>query len=1838
MHGVSESRRQPGPRTIPSLPRNHVLRRSEFEALERALFGEPAPRPGGDSASGICGVHGPAGAGKTVLAAAVAHSPLIARRFPDGVFWLTMGREPRLTVLQAQLAQKVRKPRVFDTAEQGRKKLARLLTEQTVLLVLDDVWNLDHAAMLDVVSPQGRLLVTTRDRSILHTLGAREIELAAASPQQAQVLLARWAGCHPTDLPDDAARIAERVGRLPLSLAMLGAAAGIGKTPWRELHAALQEAAPRPDDAGLDGLESVSYQQTVRTTQICLEGLPEELRAAYLELSAFPPSQAIPEEAIEILWGIGLTGMRDRLSDLEKRALIVRDRQWDRVVIHDVQRTCAIAQIPDPSELHGRLADTYGQRWRTREAGTPQRGGHIWQLGYHLVQAGRVAQLRELLWGYDWLDGKLRADGVAELLADLKVAGAPLKLVRYALMMSSRVLVRDPAQLPGQLIGRLGAIPVLPTSFTGAETPEVQSRVRGLLAQARSQRGFSWLRPLMPTLEPPPTRAVPSEILTRDSRPVSLPPMDEEEVPAAESRALLCLAVTPDRQTLVAGYADATFETWAARPPSVQAQVTGADGPTVALALCHDGARAVDANWRGLTVREVATGTPLPGVAFEVDGIREVLVAPDGDLAATATRDGHLRLVSLADSAVVVDRSQHWPTMARMHHDLRNKNPSESDAGATIASGWRFSSAGSNLTGSPTTGRELPTAGLTAERVAWRGVMAWARREGQRYLVTAPPDDTLRLWSTLRAGSVETIEGGDVLATTTPALTINKVAVTSDGLWALSSAPDSSLRLWDLERRSVRTMVGHWNRVTAIAVTPDSTRAVSAALDGTIRVWDLERAAEAQTLDGRADQVTILAISDDGSMVASGSTDGTLVVWDLWGGTVIARFTIEASIVCCVWTEARELAIGDVSGQLHVFELHESRNDRMSRILARAVALDTQRRGAFLDEQCGTDTGLRRDIEWLVAADHQFGDTQPVEPTEYLLEGTRIKQYEITRELGRGGMSRVFLAQDTRLDRPVAMKFLLTQTNELRQQFKKEAKMTAACRHENIVVIHDVDEHLGHPYLVLEYLQGQSLREWLADQDGLGTDTGEFHGPGTPHLRLSPARTLKLIIPVVRALVHAHAIGIVHRDLKPENIFITESGTVKVLDFGIAKAVSAHRKETSDARALVQGADVSSGHLVVQDGRLIGTPAYMSPEQWGTSEVDHRTDIWSVGLILFELMLGRHPLAPLSAERVSRIAELDLPMPQARDRLPDTGELAAVIDRCLMKHPGERFPSAQELLRALSVPHIPTPDLPAPMREQLTRSSARISVKSGSVAHGLGTGWLVAPDLVVTAFRVVGDPASSTWRHEMQDNARYALEVVDTDQNGRRAIVEISLEPEVFDAAAELALLRCERSVPTLSVIELAAKAPVRGAAFRSQAFPESHDRGVALAGTVAELRGDDAASSLRLSIEDGRQMRWRGVPGAPILNADTNQVLGVITQLTDDTAIGWGATVNAVRRLLQRHREGADKNRLPGSWRRCLDRIMRHLRNDGCIGVALLERSGFGARDVADELVRRLRQSEERLLPIRLAPDRSSTSEARIYKKLLRGLRTGLERIPELGIPHEWWRQFWSSPNPGEPWEQFENAIDELLFGPLAEKQRRLLLLVDGLARLPKEQVVRWGYMMKGLCDDGLQLVVWGSLELHELTVAPQHVNESSAFHHLERVPLPALDRDDVEDLAEAHLDRDTSAVANWVYALTGGHPALVRDAFAMPIDVLLRKNSDELMGRLLGSTHMERLRREVERDDSTRALLQEFARSNATDLPREPLSQVEKRLWWLGVLEESPAGWRWFAPTMRRLAEDIA
>jgi serine/threonine protein kinase len=290
------------------------------------------------------------------------------------------------------------------------------------------------------------------------------------------------------------------------------------------------------------------------------------------------------------------------------------------------------------------------------------------------------------------------------------------------------------------------------------------------------------------------------------------------------------------------------------------------------------------------------------------------------------------------------------------------------------------------------------------------------------------------------------------------------------------------------------------------------------------------------------------------------------------------------------------------------------------------------------------------------------GEVRPLD----LQPGQRIGQYELIRELGSGGMGTVYLARDLRLGRRVAIKFLQAKDNDTTRRFILEARATATCSHENIVIIYEVGHYQGNPFMVLEFLQGQPLSQVAKAK-----------------MKLPSARAVELMIPVVKALACAHAQGIVHRDLKPDNVFVTESGSVKVLDFGVAKMLQGGDVDEAKSVPASIGLDTNSAKWEkTQANAVVGTLKYMSPEQWGVAPIDHRTDFWAVGIMLFQMLAGRHPLPPDAPPVIT--AMMEEPMTKLRDVAPEVpAGLAEVIDRCLMKKADDRYPDAAALLRAL---------------------------------------------------------------------------------------------------------------------------------------------------------------------------------------------------------------------------------------------------------------------------------------------------------------------------------------------------------------------------------------------------------------------------------------------------------------------------------------------------------------------------------------------------------------------------
>ena len=293
-----------------------------------------------------------------------------------------------------------------------------------------------------------------------------------------------------------------------------------------------------------------------------------------------------------------------------------------------------------------------------------------------------------------------------------------------------------------------------------------------------------------------------------------------------------------------------------------------------------------------------------------------------------------------------------------------------------------------------------------------------------------------------------------------------------------------------------------------------------------------------------------------------------------------------------------------------------------------------------------------------------------------LAAGTRLGPYEILAPIGAGGMGEVFKARDTRLDRFVAVKVLpdqLAKNEEALARFEREAKAVAALNHPNILGIHDFATQGETSYVVMELLEGESLRARLE------------RGP------LTPRKATELAIQMAEGLAAAHEKGVVHRDLKPENLWVTKDGRLKILDFGLAKQLGAMGAR-SDSYAAT--AAPSPGHATEQ-GTILGTLGYMSPEQVRGEAVDARSDIFSFGVVLFEMLTGKRAFGRATAsDTLAAVLRDDPPEMEGTGR-PIPPGLQRILHRCLEKRPEERFHSAHDLAFALH--NLSSADAPAPL-------------------------------------------------------------------------------------------------------------------------------------------------------------------------------------------------------------------------------------------------------------------------------------------------------------------------------------------------------------------------------------------------------------------------------------------------------------------------------------------------------------------------------------------------------------
>jgi serine/threonine protein kinase len=540
---------------------------------------------------------------------------------------------------------------------------------------------------------------------------------------------------------------------------------------------------------------------------------------------------------------------------------------------------------------------------------------------------------------------------------------------------------------------------------------------------------------------------------------------------------------------------------------------------------------------------------------------------------------------------------------------------------------------------------------------------------------------------------------------------------------------------------------------------------------------------------------------------------------------------------------------------------------RVKRLLAEALAREDSERQSYLVDACGSDAVLRARIERLLAAGDRAG-TFLETPAAVLLEpkvledlsGCVVDSYRLASRLGAGGTGQVYLAHDRKLDRPVALKVLLPELAADRdgiRRFHQEARAASSLNHPHIVVVHDFGELDGRPYIVTELIEGETLRRRLQ------------RGP------LAIGEVVDIGVQVAGALAAAHARGLVHRDVKPENIMVRPDGYAKVLDFGLAKLATArpspHR--TDEGRT--------------QTGMVIGTPGYMSPEQARGLVLDARSDVWSLGVVLFEMATGKFPFAE-NGDAMALVAEQNLQGATSGRNLPS--EFLAIVSRALHTFRDLRYASGAELCAALK--DVQRDAVPVHSVEADAITSPRLT----NGAAWLAPRRLTLAVLLALAVGLGSIPWIRATRAPIPGGVQTTVAVLPFDNvNGAGEIdyLRLALADEVATALSE---------TPSLAVRPIASSRRFVGGGVS----PERAGRELR-AGTVVAGHFSVNASELRVTVEaveaDGNRLIWRDTIAARA--ADSIALRDRLTsRIRDGLLPALGTTAGAATHVRPRNAE----------------------------------------------------------------------------------------------------------------------------------------------------------------------------------------------------------------------------------------------------------------------------------------------------------------------------------------------
>jgi WD40 repeat protein len=862
--------------TAPPRVANYLERPEALRALRDVLFAEDHHQP-----VALTALAGMGGIGKTVLAKALTEDEVVQRAFPDGIVWITAGKEGRRDFIEEM--REVAKAlgddlSGYDTPLACENRYRTTIAQKAALIVVDDVWSKADIEPLLAESPRSRFLFTTRDASIGRFVAAREHRADLLDVRQSRELLALWVNLPVAELPVAANDLIAECGWLPLAISVIGGLLRGAETAlWQDTLDLLRKA----DFTSIEEQLPEGQQSFFKAIQISYQALKPEMQERYRSLAVLLEDMPASLPILRTLWKVNEPEARRIARQFVDRSLAQQDS--DRLRLHDLQVDYIRALHANPKVLN-----LIHQSIR---------------LSAHVI-ARRPNEFASQLVGR--LLPYMETPGMQRFIDSLFI-GAPrpwLRPIRPALHPPGGPLVRT----LGGHSWVVNAVAVTPDGRRAVSASWDNSLKLWDLESGRALR----------TLEGH-AGAVNCVALTNDGRRAVSGSSDNTlKVWDLESgRALTTLeghsagvrgvALTPDGSCAVSASDDRTLKVWDLERASALRTLEGHSGPVNAVAVTPDGRLAISASEdTTLKVWDLDIGRTINTLKGHDQFLNSVAVSPDGRRVVSASDDRTLKVWDLGTGSALRTLKGHL---------------FEANSAALTPDGQRVVSASSDGTlkiWDMETGRELSALEGHSDRVNGVAVTPDGRRA-----VSASWDQTLKVWDLEADNPIEAMDGHRWW--------INSLAITSDRRRVVTASHDNTLKLWDLQTgRVLRTFSGHSDRVNGVAVTPDGRRAVSASWDRMLKVWDLESGKMLMTLTGHRYSVLGVALTPDGKCAVSASWDNTLKVWELETGNNIRTLGGDSEVLnVAVTPDGRRIVSASEDRTLTVWDLKSGRSLRV---------------------------------------------------------------------------------------------------------------------------------------------------------------------------------------------------------------------------------------------------------------------------------------------------------------------------------------------------------------------------------------------------------------------------------------------------------------------------------------------------------------------------------------------------------------------------------------------------------------------------------------------------------------------------------------------------------------------------------------------------------------------------------------------------------------------------------------------------------------------------------------------------------------------------------------------